>query len=140
MTSCAATITTIFSAVRSAPTGSKAKVAMTGLWAGKVPTSWSRRTRKRFLTGDDAGFFADDTFVFATGDEVDTISDFTAGTGILDKIDLTGVVALDTFAQLEALPSQPVLGTTVIDFGRRLKTFKGLMPYEFIRKRWTIEP
>lgn len=26
------------------------------------------------------------------------------------------------------------------NFGRRLKTLKGLTPYEFIRKRWTIEP
>ena len=25
-------------------------------------------------------------------------------------------------------------------FGRRLKTLKGLTPYEFIRKQWTIEP
>ena len=26
------------------------------------------------------------------------------------------------------------------NFGRRLKTLKGLTPYEFIRKRWTAEP
>jgi hypothetical protein len=26
------------------------------------------------------------------------------------------------------------------NFGRRLKTLKGLTPYEFICKRWTIEP
>ena len=26
------------------------------------------------------------------------------------------------------------------NFGRRLKTLKGLMPYEFICKQWTIEP
>ena len=26
------------------------------------------------------------------------------------------------------------------NFARRLKTLKGLTPYEFIRKRWTIEP
>ena len=26
------------------------------------------------------------------------------------------------------------------NFGRRLKTLKGLTPYEFIRKRWTSEP
>ncbi|MCX7325475.1 MAG: IS481 family transposase, partial [Hyphomicrobiales bacterium] len=26
------------------------------------------------------------------------------------------------------------------NFGRRLKTLKGLTPYEFICKRWTTEP
>ena len=26
------------------------------------------------------------------------------------------------------------------NFGRRLKTLKGLTPYEFISKQWTIEP
>ncbi|TAY77429.1 IS481 family transposase, partial [Rhizobium ruizarguesonis] len=26
------------------------------------------------------------------------------------------------------------------NFGRRLKTLKGLTPYEFICKRWTLEP
>jgi hypothetical protein len=26
------------------------------------------------------------------------------------------------------------------NFGRRLKTLKGLTPYEFVCKRWTIEP
>lgn len=26
------------------------------------------------------------------------------------------------------------------NFGRRLKTLKGLMPYEFLCKRWTSEP
>ena len=26
------------------------------------------------------------------------------------------------------------------DFGQRLKTLKGLTPYEFSRKQWTIEP
>lgn len=26
------------------------------------------------------------------------------------------------------------------NFGRRLKTLKGLTPYEFISKRWTTEP
>lgn len=26
------------------------------------------------------------------------------------------------------------------NFGRRLKTLKGLTPYEFIRKQWTLEP
>jgi Ca2+-binding RTX toxin-like protein len=70
-----------------------------------------------FLTGDESGFFADDTFVFSTGDGADTISDFVAGAGTLDKIDLTGVAGLDTFAQLQAMLSQPQLGTTVIDFG-----------------------
>ncbi|MBK3744943.1 transposase, partial [Paraburkholderia aspalathi] len=29
---------------------------------------------------------------------------------------------------------------TAYNFGRRLKTLKGLTPYEFICKRWTIEP
>jgi Ca2+-binding RTX toxin-like protein len=70
-----------------------------------------------FLTGDDAGFFADDTFVYATGDGADTIGDFIAGVGSLDKIDLSGVAGLDTFAQLQALFTEPMLGMTVIDFG-----------------------
>ena len=29
---------------------------------------------------------------------------------------------------------------TAHNFGRRLKTLKGLTPYEFICKRWTTEP
>ena len=29
---------------------------------------------------------------------------------------------------------------TAYNFARRLKTLKGLTPYEFICKRWTIEP
>ncbi|MBK3745423.1 IS481 family transposase, partial [Paraburkholderia aspalathi] len=29
---------------------------------------------------------------------------------------------------------------TAYNFGRRLKTLKGLTPYEFICKKWTIEP
>lgn len=70
-----------------------------------------------FLTGDDAMIFGDDTFVFSTGDGSDVISDFIAGAGTIDRIDLTGVVGLDTFAQLQALMSQPQAGSTVIDFG-----------------------
>jgi len=37
------------------------------------------------------------------------------------------VVNLDDFA-------------SAYNFGRRLKTLKGLTPYEFICKQWTIEP
>jgi hypothetical protein len=29
---------------------------------------------------------------------------------------------------------------TAYNFARRLKTLKGLTPYEFICKRWTLEP
>ena len=29
---------------------------------------------------------------------------------------------------------------TAYDFGRRLKTLKGLTPYEFLCKQWTTEP
>lgn len=34
----------------------------------------------------------------------------------------------------------PVKKTCGLTFGRRLKTLKGLTPYEFICKQWTVEP
>ena len=43
----------------------------------------------------------------------------------------------DSHGQLECHP-QDFVGA--YNFGRRLKTLKGLMPYEFICRRWTIEP
>jgi hypothetical protein len=33
-----------------------------------------------------------------------------------------------------------VLMSDTYNYGRRLKTLAGLTPYEFICKRWTIEP
>lgn len=43
----------------------------------------------------------------------------------------------DDHAQLERHLADFV---AAYNFGRRLKTLKGLTPYEFICKRWTIEP
>jgi hypothetical protein len=43
----------------------------------------------------------------------------------------------DDHAQLERHLADFV---AAYNFGRRLKNLKGLMPYEFICKRWTIEP
>ncbi len=43
----------------------------------------------------------------------------------------------DSHAQLERHLNDFV---SAYNFGRRLKTLKGLTPYEFIRKRWTSEP
>jgi len=56
-----------------------------------------------------------DIFVFATGNGADTIGDFVAGPGATDRIDLTGVSGVDTFADVLALATQ-VGADTVIDF------------------------
>ncbi len=51
--------------------------------------------------GDDAlsGEQGSDVFVFATGDGIDTVVDFTAGT---DRIDLSAVAAIADLADLDA--------------------------------------
>jgi len=43
----------------------------------------------------------------------------------------------DSHDQLSRHPADFV---SAYNFGRRLKTLKGLTPYEFVCKRWTIEP
>ncbi|SDJ01426.1 VCBS repeat-containing protein [Bradyrhizobium sp. Rc2d] len=55
-----------------------------------------------------------DTFVYATGGGADTIGDFLQAQ--TDKIDLTGVAGVSSFAQVQALATQVGLNT-VIDFG-----------------------
>jgi len=62
---------------------------------------------------DPAG---DDTFVFATGDGADTIQDFTAGAGSVDKIDLTGVAGIHSLDDVLAIATQDG-AATLIDFG-----------------------
>ena len=65
-----------------------------------------------FLTGGPG----DELFVFADGDGADTITDFAAGAGAGDVLDLTGEVGLDTFADVQAAASQ-VGSDTFIDLG-----------------------
>lgn len=60
------------------------------------------------------GGTGDDTFVFATGDGADVITDFTAGAGSLDKIDLSGLAGLDDFLDLVLTQDG---ANTVIDLG-----------------------
>ncbi|MEZ2144669.1 VCBS domain-containing protein [Bradyrhizobium sp. DN5] len=60
------------------------------------------------------GGFGADTFVYATGGGADTIGDFLQTQ--TDKIDLTGVAGVSSFAQVQALATQVGLNT-VIDFG-----------------------
>ena len=40
----------------------------------------------------------------------------------------------------DQLPNHLANFISAYNFGRRLKTLKGLTPYEFICKQWTIEP
>ena len=62
------------------------------------------------------GGAGDDLFVFATGDGTDRIADFEARTDGGDVIDLTGVGAISSFSDLQALAAQN--GTdAVFDFG-----------------------
>ena len=74
-------------------------------------------------TGNDQlfGGGGDDTFVFAEGDGADVIGSFTggfvAGAGTDDRIDLTGVSSVSTFADVLAIASDDGFGNTVIDFG-----------------------
>jgi Ca2+-binding RTX toxin-like protein len=68
--------------------------------------------------GDDtlSGGALADRFVFKTGYDNDTISDFDATTAAHDQLELSGVKGIDTFAALKPLMTQH--GTAVIiDFG-----------------------
>jgi hypothetical protein len=69
-------------------------------------------------SGDDflTGGSGDDTFVFGDGDDSDIITDFVAGAGTDDVIDLTGQSAVSNFADVQAAASQ-VGADTLIDFG-----------------------
>ena len=64
------------------------------------------------LTGGDG----DDTFVFTNGHGADSISDFTAGAGSDDDIDLSGHSAVGDFGAVQAAAGQ-VGADTVIDLG-----------------------
>ncbi len=68
--------------------------------------------------GDDTltGGAGNDTLMFATGDGFDTVTDFTAGTGLGDRIDLTGVAAISNFSALQAAATQDG-ADTVLSFG-----------------------
>ncbi len=68
--------------------------------------------------GDDTleGNFNADTFVFATGDGQDTITDFEA-TNDFERIDLSGVGSIADFADLAANHLADVSGNAVIDAG-----------------------
>ncbi len=77
--------------------------------------------------GDDTltGGSGDDLFVFTDGDGDDTFTDFMAGAGTDDVIDLTGVSALDDFADVQDAATQ-VAADTVIDFGGGSMTLLGV--------------
>jgi hypothetical protein len=69
--------------------------------------------------GDDDTIFGgagDDTFIVAPGDGADMITDFMAGAGSSDKIDLRARTSIAFFPQLLALASQAG-ADTVFDFG-----------------------
>lgn len=61
-----------------------------------------------------SGGLGADTFAYATGSRADTIGDFALAQ--TDKIDLTGVAGISTFAEIQALATQQGQNT-VIDFG-----------------------
>jgi len=70
--------------------------------------------------GDDTltGGTGNDTFFFRDGNDTDTITDFTAGAGSDDVIDLTGVMAVTSFMQLQGGGFLNQNGAnTEIDFG-----------------------
>jgi Ca2+-binding RTX toxin-like protein len=70
--------------------------------------------------GDDTliGNGGNDFFILAPGDDADVITDFTAGAGSQDVIDLSAMgAAFDTFAEVQAAASDDGFGNTVIDFG-----------------------
>ena len=71
------------------------------------------------LTGDDflTGGFGDDVFIFADGHGDDTITDFTAGIGTNDAIDLSGVTDIVDLADLLANHATDVGADMVIDTG-----------------------
>mgnify|MGYP000157994146 CR=1 FL=1 len=62
------------------------------------------------------GGAGDDLFVFSDGGGNDTINDFTAGAGTDDAIDMAGVTALNSFADVQAAASQ-VGADVLIDMG-----------------------
>jgi Ca2+-binding RTX toxin-like protein len=62
------------------------------------------------------GGSGDDTFVYSDGDGNDTITDFVAGAGMPDKIDLTGVASIFALSDVLALATQDG-ADTLIDFG-----------------------
>ncbi|HEX5500547.1 MAG TPA: FG-GAP-like repeat-containing protein, partial [Thermomicrobiales bacterium] len=62
------------------------------------------------------GGAGDDTFVYAPGDGADHITDFTAGAGTDDKIDLTGFSNIRSFDAVLA-HAVPVGEATVLNFG-----------------------
>jgi Ca2+-binding RTX toxin-like protein len=71
-------------------------------------------------SGDDvlAGNGGNDFFIFTPGDDDDVITDFVAGAGTQDVIDLSVMGAsFDTFAEVFAAASDDGFGNTVIDFG-----------------------
>jgi Ca2+-binding RTX toxin-like protein len=70
-------------------------------------------------TGDDflTGGFGDDVFIFADGHGDDTITDFTAGIGTNDAIDLSGVTDIVDLADLLANHATDVGADMVIDTG-----------------------
>ena len=66
-----------------------------------------------FLTGGTG----DDLFVFADGDGIDVINDFTAGAGTDDVIDLQLLPGFDTFEDVLAATHDDGFGNAIIDFG-----------------------
>ncbi|HZF30303.1 MAG TPA: hypothetical protein VE907_14390 [Gammaproteobacteria bacterium] len=58
----------------------------------------------------------DDLIVFAQGDGADVVSDFLAGAGTDDVIDLRQLIGFDTFADVQAHLSDTV-GGALLDFG-----------------------
>jgi glucose/arabinose dehydrogenase len=69
-------------------------------------------------TGNDTliGGPGSDRFVFAPGSGADVITDFAAGPGNGDRIDLTGFANIHTFSEILGHANQ-VGGNTVLDFG-----------------------
>lgn len=81
--------------------------------SGNIPvTTLLSRTGDDTLRGDEG----DGLFVFADGGGQDTITDFTAGAGTDDSIDLTGEPAVNSLADVLALATQ-VGSDTVSDLG-----------------------
>jgi VCBS repeat-containing protein len=62
------------------------------------------------------GGAGNDLFVFATGSGADSVADFAAGPGIGDRIDLTAVAGIHSFADVQAHATQSG-ADTLIDFG-----------------------
>ena len=59
------------------------------------------------------GGAGDDFFIFADNEDNDTVNDFTAGAGTVDRISLASVTGFSNFTDVEAVSTQQGLNTVI---------------------------